>query len=120
MFRGSNKILVEGNRAGPKKLEIALRRYLVMLLTVVTFIPVSNLVTAKAVDEHNYSLNVTIDLNGGDSTEIFYMSNVDRTGCGYTGGQWVQKLGIGKTFLDRRSEERRVGKECRSRWSPYH
>ena len=23
-------------------------------------------------------------------------------------------------FLDGRSEERRVGKECRSRWSPYH
>ena len=23
-------------------------------------------------------------------------------------------------FLSRRSEERRVGKECRSRWSPYH
>src|SRR3989442_8536122 len=23
-------------------------------------------------------------------------------------------------FLDERSEERRVGKECRSRWSPYH
>ena len=22
--------------------------------------------------------------------------------------------------LDGRSEERRVGKECRSRWSPYH
>ena len=22
--------------------------------------------------------------------------------------------------VDRRSEERRVGKECRSRWSPYH
>ena len=22
--------------------------------------------------------------------------------------------------MDRRSEERRVGKECRSRWSPYH
>src|SRR2546430_17275521 len=32
---------------------------------------------------------------------------------------------IGKTAPtsargDRRSEERRVGKECRSRWSPYH
>src|SRR3712207_8708276 len=26
--------------------------------------------------------------------------------------------GTGKTLL--RSEERRVGKECRSRWSPYH
>ena len=23
-------------------------------------------------------------------------------------------------FEDKRSEERRVGKECRSRWSPYH
>src|SRR3712207_6881470 len=29
---------------------------------------------------------------------------------------------IGAYFADRhpRSEERRVGKECRSRWSPYH
>ena len=24
------------------------------------------------------------------------------------------------SWLERRSEERRVGKECRSRWSPYH
>ena len=28
---------------------------------------------------------------------------------------------VAKTVKDhRRSEERRVGKECRSRWSPYH
>ena len=27
---------------------------------------------------------------------------------------------IDKIFIARRSEERRVGKECRSRWSPYH
>ena len=43
----------------------------------------------------------------------------------------IQNLGnrmeeIQETFnkdleeLERRSEERRVGKECRSRWSPYH
>ena len=25
-----------------------------------------------------------------------------------------------EVFLNKRSEERRVGKECRSRWSPYH
>ena len=25
-----------------------------------------------------------------------------------------------KNFKNARSEERRVGKECRSRWSPYH
>ena len=28
----------------------------------------------------------------------------------------VEKPGV----MDTRSEERRVGKECRSRWSPYH
>ena len=27
---------------------------------------------------------------------------------------------IGVIFILTRSEERRVGKECRSRWSPYH
>src|SRR5574337_423333 len=27
---------------------------------------------------------------------------------------------LAQAVRDRRSEERRVGKECRSRWSPYH
>src|SRR5258708_15935658 len=29
-------------------------------------------------------------------------------------------INILHAFKDKRSEERRVGKECRSRWSPYH
>ena len=29
-------------------------------------------------------------------------------------------LSLWKSFRNFRSEERRVGKECRSRWSPYH
>ena len=42
---------------------------------------------------------------------------------------FAQKYGISKVYdniddvfydPDVRSEERRVGKECRSRWSPYH
>ena len=37
---------------------------------------------------------------------------------------YTTKLHIGAfylpAFLEERSEERRVGKECRSRWSPYH
>src|SRR5256885_3869776 len=32
--------------------------------------------------------------------------------------QWLPKLATGEKLG--RSEERRVGKECRSRWSPYH
>src|SRR2546426_9754182 len=41
-------------------------------------------------------------------------------------GEWAlplaaqRRLERAKHDLERRSEERRVGKECRSRWSPYH
>ena len=32
----------------------------------------------------------------------------------------LNMLAMGKNIISSRSEERRVGKECRSRWSPYH
>ena len=32
---------------------------------------------------------------------------------------WLARFGIPEVASSR-SEERRVGKECRSRWSPYH
>ena len=32
----------------------------------------------------------------------------------------AQRVDVGSTVRLKRSEERRVGKECRSRWSPYH
>ena len=32
----------------------------------------------------------------------------------------TQADGVAKIVKRSRSEERRVGKECRSRWSPYH
>ena len=34
-------------------------------------------------------------------------------------GQKLFETAVGYSYL-KRSEERRVGKECRSRWSPYH
>src|SRR5438093_13204350 len=37
-----------------------------------------------------------------------------------TRGRWLWTRTIGSTIFGERSEERRVGKECRSRWSPYH
>ena len=33
---------------------------------------------------------------------------------------YMGSITIDEDLLDARSEERRVGKECRSRWSPYH
>ena len=42
---------------------------------------------------------------------------------GMTVTAWCKEKGISQhTYYSRlnRSEERRVGKECRSRWSPYH
>ena len=33
---------------------------------------------------------------------------------------WAKQEGWNPGLYDARSEERRVGKECRSRWSPYH
>src|SRR3712207_6888596 len=35
-------------------------------------------------------------------------------------GTFVTEFRITPETLQNRSEERRVGKECRSRWSPYH
>src|SRR5689334_23859121 len=32
----------------------------------------------------------------------------------------MRPVGMSRLTLSSRSEERRVGKECRSRWSPYH
>ena len=32
---------------------------------------------------------------------------------------WIKKI-VNMNLRKARSEERRVGKECRSRWSPYH
>src|SRR2546422_5543401 len=35
-------------------------------------------------------------------------------------GAQEEAVVVGRERVDPRSEERRVGKECRSRWSPYH
>ena len=44
-----------------------------------------------------------------------------KQGLNFTGQQEIiEKAFSTKKALAVRSEERRVGKECRSRWSPYH
>ena len=69
----------------------------------------------------NYIIKRTISVNGPSSIYIASHKKLGR--------KTFLKVydGDDKTIIDRfereakiRSEERRVGKECRSRWSPYH
>src|SRR2546422_11641550 len=39
---------------------------------------------------------------------------------GLSGGEPLLRADLERLVAAARSEERRVGKECRSRWSPYH
>ena len=72
------------------------------------YLPYRTLVTEKVVELKNGALLAGFrytgpDLESATKEEIKTLSTY-----------------IGRTFLSSRSEERRVGKECRSRWSPYH
>ena len=70
-------------------------------------------------DNRKFSGSCTITLNGtGRSTSV----NIDSSQLwdnGFVVDDSTSNTG-GFDIGSARSEERRVGKECRSRWSPYH
>src|SRR5258707_15173140 len=57
----------------------------------------------------------TVTANSGDSITV---RMGDMTNSSLSPVLWI--YGPNGALLNSRSEERRVGKECRSRWSPYH
>ena len=58
-------------------------------------------------------------LNEKQIAAIEYLSLPKRGGMTFK--QIAEEVGVSEQTIHRwRSEERRVGKECRSRWSPYH
>ena len=73
---------------------------------------------------------MSINIGGGELKEL--KPRILVMGIGGAGGnainsmiesgmQGVEFVAVNTDAQDlRRSEERRVGKECRSRWSPYH
>src|SRR5260370_5153138 len=72
-------------------------------------------------------LNVTTHAPTEEAPEeparIIEVEEVDTSGAPSLGKRFFNfrtLLSFGLGFAILRSEERRVGKECRSRWSPYH
>ena len=53
------------------------------------------------------------------SAKVFHSIREDILNGKYQANEELKEKNIGDD-LGVRSEERRVGKECRSRWSPYH
>ena len=60
-------------------------------------------------------LSIAAALGSAALTNNLYMKQAETHGMSQRGGD-VQSF----MRISDRSEERRVGKECRSRWSPYH
>src|SRR5256884_5874103 len=70
------------------------------------------------------NLNTQAAVTSGGANVVVGAASID--GNDHVPGGWAgcprldsTKAGI-RTQASGRSEERRVGKECRSRWSPYH
>src|SRR2546430_17412264 len=101
-----------------------------MLFTVVNPNP-SQLYNATVTIEHEWpgpqphNMSVTFSLHPGDplgdlpfgvSGPQTYKASISFAGTGVQ----VKLANLRTSPNSERSEERRVGKECRSRWSPYH
>ena len=61
-----------------------------------------------------------IDAGKLDIKGVLDQAALNAAGLTRGGNDGVRLLGKGELSAKVRSEERRVGKECRSRWSPYH
>src|SRR3972149_4503560 len=77
--------------------------------------------------EQNLGLRVQeqdLEIAGGDLLKAKVFANPELEVRGETDalssneGEGVYSVGLSQQFIIGRSEERRVGKECRSRWSP--
>ena len=55
-----------------------------------------------------------------ETTTVGYQQEFGRIVCSQEGDSVLVEKKDGRACCYKRSEERRVGKECRSRWSPYH
>ena len=127
LFKAEGVLAYKNLRRNKKKFRITLFS---LIISVVIFISFSGFMTlfinANKVQfgQSNYDLqlysNSTMDKDSLE--ELKNIDGVNRLSVenNYGMGIYVPENKINKENEDLRSEERRVGKECRSRWSPYH
>ena len=90
-----------------------MKKFIVMLLACALVLScVGAFAAAPATPWNDDSVKVKIT-NSVTGEDVVY----DQSAMFAPGFNWSGKL---DWSLKNRSEERRVGKECRSRWSPYH
>ena len=61
--------------------------------------------------------DVSLEVTSGEVVGLLGPNGAGKTTCFY---MIVGLVAVDDGAIHLRSEERRVGKECRSRWSPYH
>src|SRR5256885_16617950 len=81
-------------------------------------LPISLGVGASDTAACTWTFNITANANASEPAPYTVEAFWSPTGAGVNDAQVY--LGSGTMAGASRSEERRVGKECRSRWSPYH
>ena len=70
------------------------------------------------VDDEKYEVAFEIIACAGDAKSLALMAIEEARNGNFE--QAEKNLAEAREQMAKRSEERRVGKECRSRWSPYH
>ena len=72
------------------------------------------------VSEYEIEQGVYENLKAGDIIGKFGLESYYDKYLRGTDGSYREEVDVNGRVIQVRSEERRVGKECRSRWSPYH
>ena len=80
-----------------------------------------NMKLPKSMKEEAQATFKSMGMDMATATRLFYTAVIQQQKLPFTPKADDGALQVVKEMHDeQRSEERRVGKECRSRWSPYH
>ena len=121
--RGAGDIGRKGDCVIPQTLESNVRELHKFLFGTENYEPsetVKNISRRISSDSGMYKEGKYTDREHSDKDYEPGEGSASRSSSGASKSSGSGNYGSGSSGSDDRSEERRVGKECRSRWSPYH